>query len=257
MDERLLVQLALKPNCQLEAIDHSPYETWTTDLVNHVVLEFIVYNKEEAPKEDSIVIMPIKTHKDYFYLRRSAPIQLSRDGNWHYYKLIVPCLEHLLDDASGLYNVDEETFYYNGEFYIGPENNTGIPKLYTIEEAVAASTKSRDYLAIYKYNGSQTFIFQQNVFSVCKLNRCLVNLQRQLINDLTKSCKFKSCAVQQELKLKCDLLLSAVSVLEYLIDSKNFTEAQRIIDNLSTCNSICGDDVDDFDTNSCGCGNSI
>ena len=166
-------------------------------------------------------------------------------------------MEHLFDDNSGKYNVENETFIYNGQFYIGPENTTGINKMYTIEEAISSSKPTDDFIELYEKNGSQTFIFKQSIISACHLQKCLLNLQKRLVQTQTNSCDFSSCAKSQELKNKCDFVLSALAVLDYLKDINNFTEAQRLIDNISTCESICGDDISHSDFNSCGCGNSV
>ena len=55
------------------------------------------------------------------------------------------------------------------------------------------------------------------------------------------------------LKERCDFLLCAIYTLNYLICNQNYAEAQRIIDNLSTCENICEDELN-TNYNGCGCG---
>ena len=45
-------------------------------------------------------------------------------------------------------------------------------------------------------------------------------------------------------------------VFDYLKDIGNLTEAQRVLDNMSSCDSLCGDLLNNSN-NDCGCGNSI
>ncbi len=61
-----------------------------------------------------------------------------------------------------------------------------------------------------------------------------------------------SCDMDTSIRYKRDFLLSALYVFDYLKDTNNYEEAQRILDNLSSCNSLCGEDLD-FNNN-CGCG---
>lgn len=95
---------------------------------------------------------------------------------------------------------------------------------------------------------TQTFSFQKVVFSVCKLQKCLVNLQKQII-DNPKSCN--ECSSTSSVRYRRDFLLSALYVLDYLKDRRNYDEAQRIIDNISGCGSLCEDLTNN---NDCGCG---
>lgn len=62
------------------------------------------------------------------------------------------------------------------------------------------------------------------------------------------------CGMESPLKIKMDFLLSALYVFDYLKDINNFEEAQRILDNMSECDSLC----EDYSAKSdCGCGKNI
>lgn len=51
-----------------------------------------------------------------------------------------------------------------------------------------------------------------------------------------------------------DFLLSALYVFDYLKDRGEYDEAQRILDNLTSCSDLCGDYLS---TNKdCGCGST-
>lgn len=78
---------------------------------------------------------------------------------------------------------------------------------------------------------------------------CLTNLQKQIIFS-SHTCS--KCELDAETRYKRDFLLSALYVLEYLSHSNNYDEAQRIIDSMSSCNTLCGDPLDG--DNDCGCG---
>ena len=92
---------------------------------------------------------------------------------------------------------------------------------------------------------------EKKVFSVCRLQKCLINLQKQLLMR-SHLCKGGDCNIDYGLRDKRDFLFSAMYVFDYLKDLGNFTEAQRILDNMTSCDTICKDNF-----NNCSCGNSI
>lgn len=81
------------------------------------------------------------------------------------------------------------------------------------------------------------------------MQHCLVKLQEAILFS-TKTCK--QCEQNDSIRFRRDFLLSALYVLDYLILQNNYDEAQRILDNLSSCGSLCGDDIEIKDD--CGCG---
>lgn len=260
MDGRLIIQLFLKPNCQLVAIDNSEYASWGTDISDHVMLEFLVYNTDSTPLASTIRLNKIRHRRDYYLNRFSANFILEKDGTYAYYKLVIPKLEHYISktiDGINYYTIDNEDFFYEGHFYQGPRNTTGEVVERTLEECLGVAKQVDNYLDLYNNKGSQTFFYKQMVFSVCKLQKCLVSLQRKMLSDNIPACNFESCNNDQVLKNKCDFLLSALYVFDYLKDIRNFTEAQRLLENLSTCTSICEEELWDSNYNNCGCGNSI
>ena len=257
MDERLQIQITVPYNCKLLATDMSPYREWGDDLTNDVSIEFLLNNKETRVDDSRLKINWIHTEADIVNILKGSSFDLPYDGIWHYHKLLIPSINHLLDEDTGLYNIENETFYYNKEFYIGPINDDGNTRLYSLEEALSHSVKTTDYVELFVKNGSQTFVYKESLISACHLQKCLLILQKKLVHEQSCKCDFSTCSFDNELKNKCDFLLSALFVLDYLKSTNNYTEAQKILDNISTCESICKSDVYNLDFNSCGCGNSI
>lgn len=83
------------------------------------------------------------------------------------------------------------------------------------------------------------------------MRRCLANLQQEF---LLNTCKNK-CNTNKELKNKMDFLFGAAYVLDYLSNTCNYKEAQRILDNLSSCGFLCGEGT--VNTKNCCCGNTL
>ena len=261
--QNLSIQLSVSPQCQLIAIDNTNYldiygENGIEDVINHISLEFLVYANETYPIDSTIVLKE--------YDQNITTINFPKDGTYTYYKFMVPKIEHFVksDLEQSTYNIIkilDETFYWNGNFYIGKKdllvsgndiNTIIIDNINTIlsEEY---SYQINNYLEIWESiqqnKSTQTFSYQEIIFSVCKLQNCLVNLQRKIL-DNPKNCL--ECDLSASIRYRRDFLLSSLYVFDYLKDQKNYDEAQRILDNLSSCIDICGENLD-FNNN-CGCG---
>jgi hypothetical protein len=267
MNKRLIIQLIVRPDCKLIAVDNSDYGSLGVDLLEHVMLEFLSYNDESTPVSSSVRIRK-EIHNRGFYLSGfSSEFVLETDGTYSYYKLLIPTLDHFkvetsendLESEVTYSKLFEEIFFYKGVLY--KSNLPSGEEEYNLEQVLKNSDVITNYIDAYNIvqngGGSQTFYCPiKNVFSVCKLQRCLVYLQRQLLLDNSKICSYDKCSTDENLRNRRDFLLSAMYVFDYLKDIGNFTEAQRILDNLSICNSICGDELNHFNKG-CGCGNSV
>lgn len=263
----LSIQLIVNPHCQLIAMDNTRYFNLTArsndiidSLLQHVSLEFLVYRDEECPVNSTIIFKEYK-HSRGEYSQNISTIIFPQDGIFTYYKFVIPKIEHLIKLDNRTIKMQDQVFYYNKQFYIGTSNiefiETTIEDVLEnhISEVLEHAEVIDNYLDIWKYikesNATQTFSFQEIIFSMCKLQKCLVNLQKKTLLD-TKNCL--ECDTNTSIRYKRDFLLSALYVLDYLKDRKNYDEAQRILDNLSTCDNLCGDELNL--NNNCGCGST-
>ena len=84
----------------------------------------------------------------------------------------------------------------------------------------------------------------EKIFSICNLRKCVIELEKKSIEDfLYKRCEKSS---QQSTK---DLLLISIFVLEHLINQEKYSEAERILTSLGSCENLCGDVI----TKTCNC----
>lgn len=259
MNKKLNINLIVRPDCKLIAVDNSDYNEY--DLTNHVMVEFLSFKDAVSPIDKTIKARQERHNRGQLLSRFSTEFILEVDGTYSYYKLVIPTLNHFQYDydASKYINLgDEELFFLNGKLY---KSNIADDNEYTLEEVLANSEVIDNYINAYNVvqsNGASQTLYCpiKNVFSVCKLQRCLVSLQKQLLLSNSKTCSYEKCIIDEDLRNRRDFLLSALYVLDYLKDLGNFTEAQRILDNLSTCNPICGDELEELNNN-CGCGSII
>lgn len=259
MNKRLNIHLIIQPNCKLVAIDNSDYNSLGIDLLDHVMLEFLSYNDETSPIPNTIQLKKEIHNRGYYLARFSSEFLLDLDGTYAYYKLVIPTLEHFKEVDNKYSKLYEELFFYNKKLYKSNLPNT--EDTYDLSTVLKNSEEIHNYIEAYNIvqngGGSQTFYCpKEMLFSVCKLQRCLVSLQERLLLSNNHTCSYDKCNTDETLRNQRDFLLSALYVFDYLKDIRNFTEAQRLLDNLSTCNSICTDKLNDFN-NSCGCGNSV
>lgn len=259
MDKRLIIQTIVEPNCKLVAVDNSDYDL-EDNIKYFVFVDFLSYNEDKTPIDKTIKVHHEQIDRWHLLGRHVSEFALDKDGTYYYYKLVIPTLDWFSQETvSGRYKgLSEELFFDGNSLYLC---NLKDDEEYSYEEVIKNSNLIDNYLLAYKAVqnnlASQTFYCPaKKVFSVCKLQRCLVYLQRKLLLTNCKHCGYDNCDTDATLRSRRDFLLSAMYVFDYLKDTGNFTEAQRILDNLSSCDSVCGDMLDNFN-NDCGCGNSI
>ena len=245
-------------DCLLTAFDHTHYEeiipTEYSDPTS-VLVEFMCYlpysNDEVVPinKSKKIVIIPpsgILTHDDRKYL-----YMFEKDGRYSYHKYLLYTKDHPLIKTRGGYMIEDKIFYHDGKIYLGLAN---IP---WYEEFILTSENSK---VIYNWYDLREYIsafieyfYEKELFTICKLDRCLFELQRKIFFDGLKNCDFGACSLTKQLKLQRDFLFASVYVLKYLIDIGNYLEAQRIIESLATCGGLCDDSLG-VNHRRCNCG---
>ena len=178
------------------------------------------------------------------------------NGIYYYCKLAIPILDYFV--GKNLENMV-------GEVFVNSDGGLMQIKARPMEAtlggilAVSSGISYNDaYDAILHNLGSEFeanesyFFVKKEVFSTCKIRKCLVSLQHKM---LLESCSSNSCTTSDNVRNTRDFLFGALYVLDYLKETNNFEEAQRIIDNLSTCDFPCKEDS--ITTNDCGCGNFI
>lgn len=225
MKRHLNVQLVLQRDGILHAVDFSDYNSIGADIDNHIMLDFMIFKDELVQK--SINLRHEKLNRGYFRQKFETTYQLDNDGTYTYYKFVIPTYYHFVDKDELVNDICDEIFYFEGNIYW--YKDTINP---SVSEILSKSVKLNSILEIYDivFNNHATqtlYLPAKKVFSVCKLNKCLVSLQKQLL--LNTDCNNPK-------KTDRDFLFTALYVFDYLTDTGNYAEAQRILDNLGECN---------------------
>ena len=140
--------------------------------------------------------------------------------------------------SGGLYYSDGNSIYRDSG--VGPAEVT-IDEIINLDSTIGTSISkcSEDY------------------FSICNLKKCYINLCKQIF----ESGAFQKCSsknkIDCDLTFKRDMLLMAISVIEYLIEFNQFAKAQEILERISSCNGLCSNFQNIKLRHGCGCGKKL
>lgn len=241
MDQILDIQLILNGN-ELIVVDHTTLPANLSDWNMFEGVSILTYNDSDEIHRLIYSETP----------QQELRINLERDGKYYYYKMYIPVLEYFTDNPElDPHNLVGEIFLYNSKLYkvISAPDSVRI-------DAILAHSVEVGPLGAYKSimdgtTDESLFFPKKSIFNVCNLRKCLVYLQRKMLLEACET----SCQKSQDLRNKRDFLLSAAYVIEYLKETENYEEAQRILDNLSSCGFLCEDNV--ITHNNCGCEHTI
>lgn len=231
----------LNSGCNIVALDNSDYATFS-NITKHTIVEFI--------KDASDIVVEQRTHDiesaDDSQIKTSLPIVLASDGTYTYYRMLMPSLEHLY--VSGVYLTANKYFTYKGEVYYTTKN------LYSLD--VSSCTLITDYTKVWetREQQGQIYWYNQKFFSYCSLNKCLLNLLKKSINEAVKNgCDF-GCDNTSSNQTQIDFLLVSMYAIRLFVEQGKFEDAQRVVNALTKCGSLCAEDTTDL--NGCGCGSN-
>ena len=89
----------------------------------------------------------------------------------------------------------------------------------------------------------------KNFFSVCYLRKCYIALCQKIFNQRAFDRCFNN-KVDTQLIYRRDLVWAALNVIQYMVDSNQLAEAERLLERINGCNGLCTD----IDTGEdCGC----
>lgn len=87
-------------------------------------------------------------------------------------------------------------------------------------------------------------------FSTCNLKKCFVKICQEIFNSKNTICSQKE--IDHSLIYKRDLIWSAINVIQYMAEMDQMYEAQRLLEEITSCNGLCPSSQGD--SNGCGCG---
>lgn len=93
----------------------------------------------------------------------------------------------------------------------------------------------------------------KNTFCLCKLRDCFYKICRNLLEQYPVKCPDKSTDLNQY-KYYRDILWMTINTIKYLLERQQFYEAQRMLEDVTYCGSICNNlSVTTKNSSNCGC----
>lgn len=154
---------------------------------------------------------------------------LTPDGYYTIYHLIIPSLDWYLEESKK----EESVIKSDMTIYV-----TDGTKFYKQTDGVLTEVDS--YL-IAQVNTEETtlsrFILEE--FSICHLFDCYLSLCKQIFNNISYRCLSKDNI--EDLIFKRDFIWMTINVLKYYVETNQFFEAQRLLNEINYCGGICNE----------------
>lgn len=185
----------------------------------------------------------LETFKEYKFVNHEvccadrSELQLDKDGLYRIAHIIIPT-KAWIDFAVGLgenFNLYNKVYFYdNGKIYLWNGNSsTEVPFSEFYNEAPSElNTIIRS---------------DKNTFAMYYLNKCFSTLVKDILKDLP-ACN--STTLDKKVNDR-DLIWMFINVIKYCLDTAQLYEAQRFLEKLNKCNTICTDIKPS--SNGCGC----
>ena len=118
-------------------------------------------------------------------------------------------------------------------------------RIYTAEEITSIISSDAYYNAINigLYDIDETL-------SICKLKKCLANLEMKVFQEMLKNCGKINCKTNES-RSQIDFLFIAVWLIEHYLEVGNIERARAIYERLKGCGNLCQNLLND--KRSCGC----
>lgn len=217
-----MVTLSINDKCELVANHILTEEHYTEEVLNSILepcntvidksedniyLEFLLSPEIKDPKNT----LRVSRNKDYYVH------SLEKDGLYVYYMIKTIDQTKINKDYTGLYfNTNDLNIYFNNQI---------INDLKFLVDILSTLNEGEGLLHYEK----------EEIFSICKLKKCLIELQKKAIT----SYKSNSCKNINPERQNRDFLFISIYILENLICNERYTEATEIIKSIESCGIGC------------------
>ena len=170
-----------KCSCELNAIDNTEYSTMLDKLI---FVEFLCYF---AYDDDEMSLLPIKQSKKVSSATSTNNYKCYKyvtdyDGRYIYSKYGIYNPDALLED--GEYKIKDKIFYYDDNIYLGILNISSLDNISTSTTKLISNWYTlKDYV-----NTNIDYYYTTELFTFCKLNKCVINYQKQTLFKKIESC---------------------------------------------------------------------
>ena len=178
--------------------------------------------------------------KNHYYVcwnRHEESFYYDSNGNLIFYKVI--------EKPSDFQPEDTELYSILG---IDINSSEFVPIRMSIENLVQEITEINPDSSTYIKGIKQSL----NIFSICHLRKCYKNICQTIFNSRIFDKCFKA-KVNSDLIFRRDLVWATINVIQYLVDSKQFAEAQLVLERINECPGLCTEQEKESGKKGCGC----
>lgn len=173
-------------------------------------------------------------------------IQLTKDGLYRISHIILPT-RTWIDYAT---QIGETFTLYNAIYYY----DSG--KIYLWDGVEGTEVAFADFYRTAPSELNTIIRSDKNTFAMYYLNKCFSLLIKDMLKEVPKVGSDCQKCTSQDLSQKIkdrDLIWMFINVIKYSLETGQLYEAQRFLEKLNKCNSICGNNNIKTTYNNCGC----
>ena len=215
-----------------------------TQSVTINVLKSINAQQEETVRDTKVVLHKVDCIDE-------SDFEMEVDGLHSIIHIILPTQDWL---NNVLTHSPESLDSYYGVYFYNTNTNTymkyenGQSVLTSLEEILEINA-----LPPASINDLTTTIIKnsKSTFCLCKIRDCFYQICRKLLEAYPVKCPDKSDDIATWQYYR-DILWMAINTIKYLLEKEQFYEAQRILQEINYCGSICGNTAKKVNS-SCGC----
>lgn len=199
-------------------------------------INILQYNSTSTHNISSI------TYTDHDSYLDEAIISIPKDGHYTLYHIVLPTIEWFYD------KINDPKFDLNiySAIYVTDGNH-----IYT---KIGDKLEECDELLVTQVNINNTTISREkrDVFYFYDLYNCYLGLCNDIFNRSILRCPDKNQDLKT-IRYNRDFIWSAINVIKFYTENKEYESAQLLIEKLDSCNSICKQQTRNGQVSGCGC----
>lgn len=226
------VKLVINNDGDLDIIDETDYSDCTQE---HAILERVILRDSDSKWEAGGDVKDLIHSDDPVVLKNDHTVDLVYDGRYLYQKIVIPATHSETPEGTNYcwYDCDANVVYYREQ-----ESGTGVE--------VTDFDELYDFVSNNHPNNTKWCATE--FFSIYNLVKCFVYSEANKIDDFVKNGCGELCKPDDKL----DMLVSLLTILNYLIKIHDFDRASILLNRVNVCGGFCKDFAKNI--KGCGCG---
>lgn len=204
--------------------------------------------------EETLIQNEVNVHKDKII--DESIFEMPTDGIYKIIHMIIPTdewLDYVIKRDPGALDVYHSIYVYSLEMSAfikyNPEDSTYSPvNIQELLEVNACPPQDT-------FEKTTTLIKDdKTTFNICHISECYYLLCKNLFDALTAKCAYNTNNNKLDIYNR-DLIWMSINIIKYLLEKGQYFEAQRILERVTFCGTICKQVLsNNKNISNCGCG---